>query len=84
VLAKERNHRSHQILSPADDELSHVLAMVVVPSIGGDAPAPEELTELLEDADAAFTLRHDELWRDLVADSVAFSPRAGLLSHEAD
>jgi hypothetical protein len=84
VLTEKRNDRFHQILAPANDELGHVLAMVVMASVDEDSPAPEEALELLKDANAACALRHRELRRDLVSDSVAFSPRAILLPHEAD
>jgi hypothetical protein len=53
-------------------------------SVDEDAATSEEALELLEDANAACALRHRELWRDLVPDSVAFSPDAVLLPHEAD
>jgi hypothetical protein len=84
VLTEERNDRLRQALAPAHDELSHVLAVVVMASVDEDAATSEEALELLEDANAACALRHRELWRDLVPDSVAFSPDAVLLPHEAD
>ena len=84
VLTEERNDRVHQVLATAHDELSHVLAVVVMASVDEDAAASEEALELLEDADATRALRHRELWRDLVADSVAFSPCVVLLPHKAD
>ena len=44
----------------------------------------EELTDPLQRSDALRALRHGELVSNLVPDSVASSPRAILLSHDAD
>ncbi len=72
-MSKKRNHRSRQILTPVNNELGHVLAMVVVAPVDEDSSTPEEALELLENVDAANALGHDEPWQDLVSELVASS-----------
>jgi hypothetical protein len=84
VLPEKRDHRLYQIPAPTHDVPVQMLAMVVVPTIRDDLSHTEELTDPLQRSDALRALRHGELVSNLVPDSVASSPRAILLSHDAD
>jgi hypothetical protein len=84
MLTEERNHRPGQIVAATNDELGHVLAMVVVSMVDEDASAAEELLEIFERANATHALRNDKPRQNLVAGLVASSSRAVRLPHEAD
>ena len=58
--------------------------MVVVPAVHEDSPYLEELTELLQAADASNTLRHGKPVSDLIAGSVADSTSPARLPDEAN
>jgi hypothetical protein len=82
--SEERDDRLQQIQAAPDDVTEHVLPVVVVPPVGDDNPNAEELTKALETVNAGGALCHGEFVRDLETGSVASSPRAVWLPHEAD
>ena len=67
-----------------NDELTHVLPMVVVTPVREQSPTPEERLNLFEHARATRSLRHSKPGSDLVSGLVASSTRAVSLPHEAD
>jgi hypothetical protein len=84
MLAEERYDRLQQVSSPTYHVAVQMLAMVVVPPIRDHLSDTEEPTKPLQRMNALRALRDSELVSNLVAEFVASSPRAVLLSHEAD
>ncbi len=84
VLPEEWNDHFQQIASAMDRIQIHVLAVVVVPCVHVHTSDSEELTQLVEHADASRALHHDEVVIDLVAGSVALSVPSVRLPDEAD
>lgn len=84
MLPEERDHRLQQLVAVAHDVPIQVLAVIVIPLVLQHLSDAEEVTELIETADALGALRHSELVSYLVTEPVADSPRPILLSDEAD
>jgi hypothetical protein len=84
VLAEERNDRPRKIIPPADQVLSEIFLMVVVALVDEDPTDAEDRLQLLETADASYSLRYDKPMEDLVAGSVATTPQPARLPDKAD
>jgi len=81
---EKRNDRLHEVFPPVHDELTQMLAMVVVASADVDATNAKEASQPLQRRATAHALRHHEPMRDLVPGLVASALRSALLPHEAD
>ena len=84
ILPEERNDPVEQILSSMNGVAVQMLPMVVMPPVDIHLSHSEELTQLLETADARRALCHNEVVRDLVSGRVATPTRARWLPHEPD
>ena len=84
MFAEERDHRLQQVRALAHDVPIQVLAMVIVPPVRDDLADAEELTKVVEAADALRPLRDRELVSDLITEPVAGPVRTIMLPDEAD
>ena len=84
IPLEERDDRLQEIRATTHGVAIHVLPVVVIPPIWEDVANTEVLTETLEARDAGGALRDRELVRHLETGSVASSPHAVRLPHEAD
>ena len=84
MLPEERDDRLQQVVPVADDVAEQVLAVVVVPLVLEHLTDSEEVTELVERADALSALRHYELVSHLETGRVAASAGTAWLPYKAD
>lgn len=84
ILPEERDHNAQEIGPLVHVESEHVLAMVVMPAVGIDSASSKERLQSVEAGNAASSLCHDELMRQLVSGLVAPSVDAIWLMHHPD
>jgi hypothetical protein len=84
IPAEERNHRSQQVVTAANDVLRQVLFVVVVPAVLEEPPDTKEVPQIFEARAALNTLRDHEPVGHLVASLVAAPAPTASLADEPD
>ena len=84
MLSEERNDRLQQILAPSHHVSMQVLAVVVMSTIHDHLTDSKMLSEFVQGADTALTLRDHELMEHLESDPAAVPVLPALLPEERD